>query len=361
MLIDWFAQALRTHGELALFLSLAIGYAIGKLKLGSFKVGPVLGCLIAGVLVGQLDIPVSRDLKYAFFLLFLFAIGYRTGPQFFSGLKASGLPQTGLTAFLCVTGLGCAWAVAALFGFDVGTAAGIVAGGLTESATVGTAGDAIARLAITPELRDQLASNIAVAFAVTYLVGLITAVWVLSVLGPRLMRVDLAAECRRLEEQMGAVTAEPGVLSAYTRHAVRAYRVGPSAAGQSVASFEALAERTNALFIERVRQADGVKASTPGLVLQPGDIVALAGRRDLLLGSANPLAGAGNRRRRAARHPGDGRRHDAHQSRARRPSAAATSSPRSAKRAAASSCGRSPGRASRCRSRWTPCWSGAMC
>lgn len=290
MLIDWFAQALRTHGELALFLSLAIGYAIGKLKLGSFKVGPVLGCLIAGVLVGQLDIPVSRDLKYAFFLLFLFAIGYRTGPQFFSGLKASGLPQTGLTAFLCVTGLGCAWAVAALFGFDAGTAAGIVAGGLTESATVGTAGDAIARLAITPELRDQLASNIAVAFAVTYLVGLITAVWVLSVLGPRLMRVDLAAECRRLEEQMGAVTAEPGVLSAYTRHAVRAYRVGPSAAGQSVASFEGSlsAER---LFIERVRQADGVKASTPALVLQPGDIVALAGRRDHLLSTANPLAG----------------------------------------------------------------------
>ena len=289
-LVDWLIEALRTHGELALFLSLGVGYALGKLRLGSFKVGPVLGCLVAGVLVGQLDVPVSRDLKYAFFLLFLFAIGYKTGPQFFSGLKSSGLPQTGLTVFLCSTGLGTAWLVATLFGFDVGTAAGLLAGGLTESATVGTAGDAIARLALDPAVREQLVSNVAVAFAVTYLVGLITAVWVLSVLGPKLMRVDLAAECRELEQKMGAVSAEPGVLSAYTRHAVRAYRLTADLAGRSVQQLEALfgGER---IFVERVRQAGEVKDSAPGIVLQAGDTVALAGRRDLLLVTINPLGG----------------------------------------------------------------------
>ena len=73
--LGWIAESLRTHAELALFLTLGLGYAIGHLKLGGFKVGPVLGCLLAGVLVGQLGIPVSRDVKYAFFLLFLFAIG----------------------------------------------------------------------------------------------------------------------------------------------------------------------------------------------------------------------------------------------------------------------------------------------
>ena len=288
-LVDWLIRALQSHGELALFLSLGLGYALGKLRLGSFKVGPVLGCLIAGVLVGQLDVPVSRDLKYAFFLLFLFAIGYKTGPQFFSGLKSSGLPQTGLTVFLCGSGLGTAWLVATLFGFDVGTAAGLLAGGMTESATVGTAGDAIARLSLDPAVRQQLVSNVAVAFAVTYLVGLITAVWVLSVLGPKLMGVDLAAECRQLEEKMGAVTAEPGVLSAYSRHGIRAYRVTAALAGRTTRQLEALfaGER---VFVERVRQADGIKDSSLDLVLQAGDTVALAGRRDLLLGATNPLA-----------------------------------------------------------------------
>ena len=288
-LIDWLIQAFRSHGELALFLALGLGSALGKLRLGSFKVGPVLGCLVAGVLIGQLDVPVSRDLKYAFFLLFLFAIGYKTGPQFFSGLRSSGLPQTGLTIFLCAIGLGTAWLVATLFGFDVGTAAGLLAGGLTESATVGTAGDAILRLPLEPAVRDQLASNVAVAFAVTYLVGLITAVWVLSVLGPRLMKVDLAVECRQLEEKMGAVTVEPGVLSAYTRFTARAYRLTGELAGRTVQDLEGVfgSER---VFVERVRQHGVVKDSAPDLVLGDGDIVALAGRRDVLLGALNPLA-----------------------------------------------------------------------
>lgn len=289
-LLEWIADALRSHGELALFLALGLGYGAGKLRIGSFTVGPVLGCLLAGVLVGQLGVPVSRDLKYAFFLLFLFAIGYRTGPQFFAGLKSSGLPQTVLTAFLCTTGLGVAWAVSLAFGFDVGTAAGLVAGGLTESATVGTAGDAIARLALEPAEREQVASNVAVAFAVTYLVGLVTAVWVLSVLGPRLLRVDLAAECRALEEQMGVVNREAGVLSAYTRHAVRAYRLPPALVGHEARELEGLFDGER-VFVERIRRgAEILDGETPGVVLQAGDVVALAGRRDLLLGATNPLA-----------------------------------------------------------------------
>ena len=85
----------KTHPELALFCSLALGYAIGKISFGSFTVGSVAGCLLAGVLVGQTGVVVSDDLKQAFFLLFLFSIGYRTGPQFFRSLNLSALPQIG--------------------------------------------------------------------------------------------------------------------------------------------------------------------------------------------------------------------------------------------------------------------------
>src|SRR4029079_7816571 len=113
---------------------------------------------------------------------------------------SSGLQQTVLTVLLCVTGLVVAWLLALLMGFDVGTAAGLLAGSLTESATVGTATDALGRLPIDEALRTALSAKIAVAFAVTYLVGLITAVWTLSKLAPRLMRIDLADECRKLEQ-----------------------------------------------------------------------------------------------------------------------------------------------------------------
>ena len=103
--MDWLVNALRQHPEVALFLTLAVGYALGRIKFGSVQLGAVTGVLIAGVVIGQVGVAVSPDLSSAFFLLFLFSIGYKTGPQFVNGLRTSGVTQVGLTVFLCVTGL----------------------------------------------------------------------------------------------------------------------------------------------------------------------------------------------------------------------------------------------------------------
>ena len=85
MIIEWIGASLRDHPELALFLALAAGYLLGRVRIGSFKLGPVVGCLLAGITVGQIGIVVPGVLGRTFFLLFLFAIGYKTGPQFFRG------------------------------------------------------------------------------------------------------------------------------------------------------------------------------------------------------------------------------------------------------------------------------------
>jgi putative transport protein len=118
----WFVDVLRHHPEMALFLTLAFGYWIGKIKLGSLPLGSVVGVLIAGVIIGQVGVTVSPDLKTAFFLLFLFSIGYRTGPQFFSGLRSNGLPQVALTVMFCISALAIAYGAARLFRYDAGTA-----------------------------------------------------------------------------------------------------------------------------------------------------------------------------------------------------------------------------------------------
>jgi len=200
--MTWLQGILQAHAEIAFFLVLGLGYLFGKVSLGSFKLGAVTGTLLAGVLVGQLGVTLPNEVKQCFFLLFLFAIGFRTGPQFFRGLRSDGLQHAALAAIVATTGLVVAWLVAGLFGYDAGTAAGLVAGSLTESATIGTAMDAIARLDLSEAERTALNNNIPVAFAVTYLVGVVGAAWILSQLAPKLLRVDLAEECRKLEEQM---------------------------------------------------------------------------------------------------------------------------------------------------------------
>src|SRR5215213_11751618 len=126
--MNYLARSLSEHQELAVFLTLAIGFFIGRIKLGSFSLGTVVGTLLAGVALGQLDIQVPAVVKYVFFDLFLFTTGYKVGPQFFRGLKKDALPQVAITLVLCVTSLLAAYTAAKLLGYDVGTAAGLLAG-----------------------------------------------------------------------------------------------------------------------------------------------------------------------------------------------------------------------------------------
>src|SRR5436190_21929505 len=143
--MNYFLTALREHPELALFLTLAVGFVIGRIRLGSFKFGNVLGTLIAGVLIGQLNIKVDPTVKTVFFSLFLFATGYKVGPQFFRGLGKNALPQVAVTVVLCVTSLVTTLVAARVLGYDSGTAAGLMAGAFTESTVIGTASDTIDR------------------------------------------------------------------------------------------------------------------------------------------------------------------------------------------------------------------------
>jgi putative transport protein len=280
--MGWVQGILQAHPEIAFFLVLGLGYLFGKIALGSFKLGAVTGTLLAGVLVGQLGVTLPNEVKQCFFLLFLFAIGFRTGPQFFRGLKSDGLQHAGLAAIVAVTGLVVAWLVAGLFGYDAGTAAGLVAGALTESATIGTAMDAIARLDLSEAERTALNNNIPVAFAVTYLVGVVGAAWILSQLAPKLLRVDLAEECRKLEEQMqgGAITQ----ASARREHELRAYAVDPGSrfVGRGVADLEAAGQGAR-IFVEQIRSRGQIVASRDVEMLREGDVVAMSGPRTTLV------------------------------------------------------------------------------
>src|SRR3954470_5260429 len=241
--MNYLTQALREHQELAIFLTLAIGFLIGRVKIGSFSLGMVVGTLLAGVAVGQLNIQVPAVVKYVFFDLFLFTTGYKVGPQFFRALKKDALPQLALTLVLCLTCLLAAYAAAKLLGYDVGTAAGMLAGAFTESTVIGTASDAISRLAtISDAEKTSLINNIPVAYAVTYLIGTAFIVWFLPNVGPKLMRVNLREESKKLQDQIaGAEEQEPGVQSALQRFAVRAYRVtNERLVNRTVAEIEAL-------------------------------------------------------------------------------------------------------------------------
>lgn len=237
--MDFILSALRQNPELAIFLTLAVGFLIGQIKFGSFSLGIVVGCLLAGVLIGQLEIKVPSIVKTVFFDLFLFTTGYKVGPQFFRGLKKDALPQVAVTLVLCVACLLTAFGMSKLLDYDVGTAAGLLAGAFSESTVIGTAGEAINRLSIADAEKTALVNNIPVAYAVTYLVGTAFLVWYIPTVGPKLMGIKLREEAERIRGGPGSTMA--GTVSAARPFDVRAYRVtNQKLINRTVAELEAL-------------------------------------------------------------------------------------------------------------------------
>ena len=280
--MDYFVQALRSNPELAIFLTLALGFLIGRVKFGSFGLGIVVGTLLAGVLIGQLDIKVPSIVKVIFFDLFLFTTGYKVGPQFFRGLKGDALPQVALTVVLCVACLLTAFGFAKLLGYDVGTAAGLLAGAFSESTVIGTAGEAIQRLALPDAAKAALMNNIPVAYAVTYLVGTASLVWFLPTIGPKLMGINLREEGARMQAELrGPAALEPGVVSAARAFDIRAYRVvNPELMNRTVAELEALPQDVR-VFIVRIRRGGEIIESLPDAVIHQDDVVAVLTRQEV--------------------------------------------------------------------------------
>jgi putative transport protein len=273
------------YPELTLFLTIGVGYWFGAIKFWGFSYGPVTGSLFAGIAVGQFaEVPVSAMTKSFLFLLFLFGIGYSVGPQFMQTLRRDGLRPVALAVVVCITGLLTAWAVAAALGLDAGFAAGLVSGALTESPAMGTATEAINRLSLPEAERARLVAHIGVADAVCYLFGAVGVIWFCTTLGPRLLRVDLKAEALKLERELGIDRTKPGVVSAWRAFELRAYRVPADSPviGLTLRDAESRAP-DHRLFIQRVRRRAEVLTPQPDLRLEAGDILAISGRREVLV------------------------------------------------------------------------------
>jgi aspartate-alanine antiporter len=289
--MEWVIHLLRQHSELAIFLTIAAGFWIGKIKVGQFSLGIVTSVLLVGVLVGQLDITIEEPVKSVFFLLFLFAIGYKVGPQFFRGLKKDGLPQVGFAVLMCVGCLIITWILALIMGYNAGEAAGLLAGAQTISAVIGVADDTINGLNISTEQKNNMINIIPVAYAVTYIYGTAGSAWVLSSLGPKMLGglEKVKAACKELEAKMGTSEAdEPGFEHARRPVVFRAYTIENNwfGNGKTVEQLESyFISQGKRLFVERMRHNHTIiNEILPGQLLQKGDEVVLSGRREFAIG-----------------------------------------------------------------------------
>lgn len=280
--MEYLRQILNQAPELALFLSLAIGYWVGSIQFGKFQLGGVAGSLLVAVVISQIGISIDNGIKSVLFALFIYAVGFESGPQFFRSLGRQSLREIVLAAVMALSGLLTVIACARLFGLDKGIAAGIAAGSMTQSAIIGTASAAIAKLDLPLEQIQTLQGNVAVGYAVTYIFGSFGAIILCVNVLPWFMRRSIRDDATQAEAELlaGAKVYGPGELPAIPPLVGRLYRID-QAAGQTVAQLEVSdqSDPQAALTIERIKRGGALVGVTPTTVLEAGDVVLVVGRR----------------------------------------------------------------------------------
>jgi aspartate-alanine antiporter len=273
--MDTIRWIISTAPEIFVLLAIAIGTFFGRLQFKGFSVGATACTLVAAVLLGLLgQFAIPPLFKSIFFSLFVFTIGYKSGPEFFASLSLRTLSQVGVALVVSLTGLALVLVFASVFHLDPGTAAGLASGSLTQSSMIGTATGALSQLGLADDVLRQQQANIAAGYAVTYILGYILTLLFVPFAAPWLMGVNLKNEAAKLEATLsGGKTRNTGNLS-YQKFKARAYQV-IAAAGQNVGAIEdRIGQR---VVIERIDRGGSNIGSSRATLLERGDEIVLAG------------------------------------------------------------------------------------
>lgn len=267
----------------ALFVTIALGYLAGKIKIGRFVLGGIAGTLLVGVGIGQFGIHLDDGVKAIFFALFIYGVGFQGGPQFFHALNRRSLNQLASAFVMCFVGLLCVLGAAWLFDLDRGMAAGLAAGGLTQSAIIGTAGDAIAKLGLTPELTKMMQTNVAVGYAVCYIFGSLGPIIMVTWLLPAIMKWDIRKEAVDLATTMsgGETQLDPGQFNAVRDVVTRFYSAdaGGSVIGKRTIDIDG---ELGGPAIEAILRQGKTLEFVDSTVIEAGDTLAVSGKSTIL-------------------------------------------------------------------------------
>lgn len=292
--MDWLIEIFRENMPIPIFLTIGIGFWLGNLKIKSFSLGPVTATLIVGVIIGQLDIEIPEVVKQLAFLVFLFAIGYSVGPQFFRSIRGDGVKQICFAIVEAVVVVLVTVGICKLMGYNRGVTVGLFAGAQTVSAAIGVGGDTIRSLGLSADETKKLINIIPACYAVCYVFGTIGSTWIIANLGPMLLGgiKKVKAETKRLEAEMdaGDFVPEAGQVIANRPISFRAYKVESDffTRPRTVREIERhIKNKKVRHFVERLRVDGIVMDAQPDLRVKKGDTIVLSGRRESIIENAS--------------------------------------------------------------------------
>jgi putative transport protein len=272
------ASLLNGNYILLLFVVLALGLCLGKIRLGSVQLGNSIGVLVVSLLLGQQHFSINTEALNLGFMLFIFCVGVEAGPNFFSIFFRDGKNYFMLALVMVGSAMLLALGLGRLFGWDIGLTAGMLAGSMTSTPVLVGAGDTLRNTMGGNNLLGSELDNLSLGYALTYLIGLVSLIFGARYL-PKLQHQDLPTSAQQIARERGLDTDSKRKVYLPV---IRAYRVGQElvawADGKNLRELGIY--RQTGCYIERIRR-NGILATPDGdAVLQVGDEISLVGYPD---------------------------------------------------------------------------------
>lgn len=171
--MDWIESILFEHSAvqavIVISVIIAVGLGLGKIHVCGISLG-VTWVFFAGILAGYLGFSIDPDmLNFAQsfgLILFIYELGLKVGPGFFSSFRQGGVKLNFLGLATVLLGTGSAIGLACIFSVPMSDMTGILSGATTNTPALGAAQQALQQLGIS-------ANGAALSCAVTYPLGVV--------------------------------------------------------------------------------------------------------------------------------------------------------------------------------------------
>ncbi|OCH18814.1 transporter [Aliivibrio sp. 1S165] len=288
-----------------LFLSIAIGYPLGQITIKGVNLGSTAGTLLVGIAIALtafsvygLNIDAPGLVSDIFLMMFMYAIGMKVGPQFFSGLKSGGIDFIVIGLIVVFSNFLIVFFGAKLLDMAPGYAAGIISGSYTVTAVMGVAQSALSSGAVNlPDgmTIDQVSANMAAGYAITYILSSIFIILLIKYL-PAMSGRDPVKAGKEAEAMFGGGDSSeplPGT-SGFSNTGrlpldIRAYNVEhKELIGKSV--IDLFHQFPHAAILKVVRGDEVIDASD-NPTLKMGDVIGVRGNYHVLIEGGDETVG----------------------------------------------------------------------
>ncbi|MCB1142856.1 MAG: transporter [Leptospiraceae bacterium] len=267
--MEHFIHFLEENKLFLLFLVIAVGYLLGKIKIRGFSLG-IASVLFVGLAFGSLSENLFLpDMIHTIGLVFfVYTIGLQSGPGFFASFDKKGISINLMMVFILFLSACTTVLLGSFFDLNEFILPGLYCGSLTNTPALAAIVDTIKSnpTNLSPEnLTVQLAEPIA-GYSIAYPFGVMGVIFSLF-LFKKIFRVDLAKEAEETANQLGLGSQDLDNIEVIINN--------PNIIGKKVS--QVFLDHYKNIIISRIEKNGVLKIAEGETILEEGNIITLVG------------------------------------------------------------------------------------